>query len=217
MEVWHRSANSRLNSGSSRCRRVQDTGQQQRSSLRYCYSARSSRHSSCSILSARSTTNRRYGAALSEFPHNTTDKAPVLEIGNHVYLFWAPVARLDLSCLLPPAILSAARTRLWTIACSLLLAPTVRDYFATSIELYNDIDTFPWLVIIKYTCVHLVAQESRHATQLPRTARLHRSISPVGIDGVQPVYARDNPQGRDIGCGGWTCVLFLRRCVAGTA
>jgi hypothetical protein len=91
--------------------------------------------------------------------------------------------------------LSAARTRLWTIACSLLLAPAIRHHFAASIELDNDVNTIPWLVLIKYTSVHLVAQESRHPTQLPRTARLHRSISPVGIDGVQPVYARDDPQG----------------------
>jgi hypothetical protein len=195
MEAWDRSANSRLNSGSSRCRRVQDTGPQQRSSLRYCYSARSLRHFSCSILFARSTINRRYGEAPSDFPQNITDNAKVLEIDYDIYIFWPPVTRLDLSCLLPPAILSAARTRLWTIACSLLLAPAIRHHFAASIELDNDVNTIPWLVLIKYTSVHLVAQESRHPTQLPRTARLHRSISPVGIDGVQPVYARDDPQG----------------------
>ena len=160
MEAWDRSANSPSNSGSLRCRHAQDTGPQRQSSLRYCYSARSSHPSSCFTRFGRSTTNRRCDETSFDLRSNITNKVPVLETVDDIHILRAPVARPHFPCLLPSAILSAARTRLWTFARNIFLASAICHYIAASIELPYDIYSVPWLITVKHFSLHMVAQES---------------------------------------------------------
>jgi hypothetical protein len=160
MEAWDRSANSPSNSGSLRCRHAQDTGPQRQSSLRYCYSARSSHPSSCFTRFGRSTTNRRYDETSFDLRSNITNKVPVLETVDDIHILRAPVARPHFPCLLPSAILSAARTRLWTFARNIFLASAICHYIAASIELPYDIYSVPWLITVEHFSLHMVAQES---------------------------------------------------------
>ena len=160
MEAWDRSANSRLNSGSLRCHHVQDTGPQRQSLLRYCYSARSSHPSSCFTRFGRSTTNRRYGGTLFDLRSNITNRVPVLETVDDIHILRPPVTRPHFPCLLPSAILSAARTRLRTFARNIFLASALCHYITASIELSYDIYPVSWLIVIKHSSIHMVAQES---------------------------------------------------------
>ena len=160
MEAWDRSANSRSNSGSLRCRHVQDTGPQQRSSLRYCFNARSLHPSSCFTRFGRSTTNRRYDETSFDLRSNITNKVPVLETVDDIHILRPPVTRPHFPCLLPSAILSAARTRLRTFARNIFLASALCHYITASIELSYYIYPVSWLIVIKHSSIHMVAQKS---------------------------------------------------------
>lgn len=122
------------------------------------------------------------------------DPLVVLATNNYIFVLRTSVSRSPLSRLFPPAVLAPTRGILRPVAGAVLLAHSLCDFL--SFESFSSSQhSIPRIGSIKFAGVHLEQEESRDQTELPRTARLHGAISPVGVDGFFFGAAWDYPKG----------------------
>lgn len=114
--------------------------------------------------------------------------------------------------LLPPTILASSRRIIWPITSSLLLAFALRNGQSHR-HVSPRLIAFPRASALFDSRIYLVPEKPRHAAQLLGGPRLHCSVPAVGVDGLQPHYARQHPQRRNHGRRHRAHLVLFHGCV----
>lgn len=174
--------------GSGRCPSARGGGRRLLCSQVPWCNARSSRLSSCSTASGLSSTNLRFVEFLpvvaSDAPANHAFFTfTVLAPPHDISILRAVLPRLTLPCLLPPAIRASPRRIIWPFSGQVLLASSVRDCQSFT-HVAAGLDAVPGTSLVVNAGLHLVSAEPGHSTQFPRSLGFHRSLPPMGFDGL---------------------------------
>jgi hypothetical protein len=140
----------------------------------------------------------------------------VLAFGDNIPLLWTILSRPSLPRILPPALFTASRRIVRSIASPLLLAATILHGLLDP-HVSTRLDAFPRPAALINTRVHLVQTEPGYETEFPWPLGVHCAVPALGPHGLQLGHERNDSERRDHGRGNWPCVVLLHGCLPSSA
>jgi len=115
-------------------------------------------------------------------------KVTILASSDHLFVLRPFFARPVVPRIFSPTLCPSSRRVLRPLSSPLLVVACLLDDKSTA-SLAVGIDALSRPPSVIYSCLHLVATQPRHETELSRPASLHRSLPSLGSHGFQPYSA----------------------------